>query len=232
VSDGTLPFAQAVRARHATRAFLPTPLSASQIREILDDARHAPSNCNTQPWQVHIVSGQTRDTLSRELLKAEAAGASSWDFTFDRRAFHGPYARRSREQGQARNDALGIDRGDREARRAAVTRNFSFYGAPHVALLFTPVFGDGVRTGGDIGMYAQTFLLALAARGLGGIAQTTLGMHADVVRQVLGVPDELKLLFGISFGIEDTAARDNSYRLGRAPLHETVTAHDTPGLLD
>jgi hypothetical protein len=39
-----------------------------------------------------------------------------------------------------------------------------FYDAPHVAFLFMPKLGDGVRTAGDIGMYAQTFLLSLTAR--------------------------------------------------------------------
>ncbi|MEV8393603.1 MULTISPECIES: nitroreductase family protein [unclassified Streptomyces] len=53
VSGNTLSFAEAVRTRHAVRAFLPDPLPAAQIRSVLGDARMAPSNCNTQPWQIH-----------------------------------------------------------------------------------------------------------------------------------------------------------------------------------
>lgn len=37
------------------------------------------------------------------------------------------------------------------------------YGAPHVALLFMPSFGDNVRVGGDMGIYGQTFWLSLTA---------------------------------------------------------------------
>jgi hypothetical protein len=37
-------------------------------------------------------------------------------------------------------------------------------------------------------MYGQTFLLSLAARGLGGLPQTVIGLYADTVRAVLGVP--------------------------------------------
>ncbi|MFB8440030.1 nitroreductase [Streptomyces niveus] len=232
MSVDTLSFAEAVRSRHSVRAFLPDPLSPAQIRGVLEDARMAPSNCNTQPWQIHIVSGQQRDLLSKNLLRAEAAGEVSGDFTFDQNEYFGPYAQRSRHQAKTRNDALGIARSDREARRVADRRNFEFYGAPHVAMLFAPVFGDGVRVGGDIGMYAQTFLLSLAARGLGGIPQTVLGLYADTVRDVLNVPDDLKLFFGISFGNEDRPSSDNSYRLGKVPPQENVITHDTPGLFD
>ncbi|MEY8742411.1 nitroreductase family protein [Bacillales bacterium AN1005] len=62
-----------------------------------------------------------------------------------------------------------------------------------------PVIGDNVRVASEIGMYAQSFLLALAARGIGSVPQTVLGFHAEVVREVLGVSKEMKLLFGISF---------------------------------
>ncbi|MFE9068783.1 nitroreductase [Streptomyces violaceusniger] len=232
MSGDTLSFAEAVRARHSVRAFLPDPLSLAEIRSVLEDARMAPSNCNTQPWQIHIVSGRQRDLLSKELLRAEAAGEVCGDFTFDQNEYFGEYAQRSRHQAKTRNDALGIARSDREARRVADRRNFEFYGAPHVAMLFAPVFGDGVRVGGDIGMYAQTLLLSLAARGLGGIPQTVLGLYANTVRDVLNVPDDLRLFFGISFGHEDRASADNSYRLGKVAAQENVIAHDTPGLFD
>lgn len=63
-----LSFADVVRARHSARRFLPAPVDPQQIQDILEDAQRAPSNANTQPWQVHIVSGRTRDTVSTALL--------------------------------------------------------------------------------------------------------------------------------------------------------------------
>ena len=70
----------------------------------------------------------------------------------------------------------------------------------------------------DIGMYAQSFLLSLAARGIGSIPQTSVGMYADTIRQVLGVSDDMKLLFGVSFGYPDKEAKANSIRMGRDPI--------------
>ncbi|WP_264079682.1 nitroreductase family protein, partial [Mycolicibacter algericus] len=109
-------------------------------------------------------------------------------------------------------------RSDVEGRRDHGAALYQSCGAPHVAFLFMPALGDGVRTAGDIGMYAQTFLLSLTARGFHGIPQTVLGMYADTVRNTLGISDDLKLLFGISFGHADPSAPVNDLRMHRLPL--------------
>jgi hypothetical protein len=49
-------------------------------------------------------------------------------------------------------------------------------------------------------MCAQTFLLPLTAHGFAGVPQTLLGLFAAPIWAHPGVPDEMKLLFGISFG--------------------------------
>ncbi|MGA5515410.1 nitroreductase family protein [Streptomyces pseudogriseolus] len=41
------------------------------MRGVLDHAQTAPSNCNTQPWTVHVVSGTARERLSKELLQTD-----------------------------------------------------------------------------------------------------------------------------------------------------------------
>ncbi|GAB2958936.1 nitroreductase [Streptomyces pseudoechinosporeus] len=222
-----------VRSRRSVRKFLPTPLSPSDMRGVLEDAQTAPSNCNTQPWTVHVVSGAPRNALSKELLKADEEGRLSSDFTFSYADFgEGAYLDRAHDHAATLYQVLGIPRSDRTRRKAAARENLTFFGAPHVAFLFMPSFGDGVRAAGDIGMYAQNFLLSLAARGLDGIPQTMLGFYADVVREFLGVPEELRLLFGISFGRADQAAPVNGFRMGRVPLERSVVLHGTLGVLD
>ncbi|MFE3140153.1 nitroreductase [Streptomyces scopuliridis] len=227
------PITDIVRSRYSVRKFLPTPLRPSDIRGVLEDAQAAPSNCNTQPWTVHVVSGAARDALSKELLKADEEQRFSPDFSFSYADFgEGAYLDRSHDHAATLYQALGIPRSDRTARNAHARTNLEFHGAPHAAFLFMPAFGDGVRAAGDIGMYAQNFLLSLTARGLGGIPQTMLGSYADTVREFLGVPEELKLLFGISFGTADVTAPENSFHMGRVPLEQSVVLHDTPGVLD
>ena len=220
-----LSFSELVKARHCVRDFLPQAVPDAQIRAVLEDAQRSPSNCNTQPWEVHIVSGAKRDALSAALLEAGSKGAYSMDYSFDQGAFYDSYDARSKAQGAVYYQALGIKREDYDERTAITARNLSFFGAPHVALLFVPPFGDSVRVAADVGMYGQTFLLSLVAHGLGGIPQTMLGMFADTVRDVLQIETKAKLLFGISFGHPDPASISNSFRMDRAAIEECVTFH-------
>lgn len=221
----SLSFRETVRTRRSVRSFRPTAVPDHILREVLADAQLTPSNCNTQPWNVHVVSGRTRVALTTALLSAEAAGTLSLDFTFDTNAFHGQYRKRSQAQGAAYYQALGIARDDATGRREAARHNLSFFGAPYVALLFLPSFGDDVRVAADIGMYAQTFLLTLAAQGLVAVPKTILGYYADTVRDVLAIPDDMKMLFGISFGHADEAAPSDSCDVGRVPITESATFH-------
>ena len=74
-------------------------------------------------------------------------------------------------------------------------------------------------------MYAQTFLLSLAARGYAGMPQTVLGLFSNPVRAALGVPADMKLLFGISFGSAGPDAM-NAPPMLRAPLSDSIVLHD------
>jgi nitroreductase len=217
------PAVELLQSRRSARQFLRTPMSAADIRAVLEDAQRAPSNSNTQPWVVHVVSGAKRDALAAELVRAFEEERLSPDFTAD----YGQdvYLQRSQAHAAVIYGTLGVDRSDADGRRDVVRDNLRFYGAPHVAFLFMPLLGDGVRTAGDIGMYAQNFLLSLTARGFHGIPQTILGMYADVVRSGLDISDDYKLLFGISFGTADPDAPVNRIRMHRLPVEQSVVMH-------
>ncbi|WP_328541263.1 MULTISPECIES: hypothetical protein [unclassified Streptomyces] len=95
-----------------------------------------------------------------------------------------------------------------------------------------PALGDGVRTAGDIGMYAAELPALAGGPWAGRHPQTVLGVYADTVREFLGVSEELKLLFGISFGTADPAAPVNAVGRERIPLQQIVVLHGTPGVFD
>jgi nitroreductase len=224
-SVATPVFQAVVRERHSARGFLPEPIDDGTLQELFADAMTAPSNCNTQPWEVHVVSGQARDRMVAALLDAAATTEPHPDFSFDVRAYTGRFSERQQAQGASYHQALGIKREDWEARQGVSSDNLKFFGAPHAAFLFMPEVGDSVRVAGDVGMFAQTFLLALAARGLSGVPQTSLARFPNTVREQLGLPPALKLLFGISFGRPDVNSPTYAYRIGRDPVDSQVTLH-------
>lgn len=225
IVDDTLSFPKANRIRRSIRGFLDTPVPENVIREVLQDGQYAPSNCNTQPWNTHVVLGDKLKQLSTLLHAKNDAGEFTPDFTFDQNDYYGEYRKRNDALGKAYYEAMNVMREDKDGRRRVGAMNYSFFNAPQVALLFMPSFGDNVRVAGDMGMYGQTLLLSLAARGLGGIPQTALGFFAGTIREFLGIPEELKMLFGISFGYVDEAALGNRIHMDRVPVDTSVTFH-------
>ncbi|NWA63190.1 nitroreductase [Pantoea sp. B9002] len=222
----TMLFNEAVRLRHSARAFLPKRVEDSVLTDVLNDAQCAPSNCNTQPWLVHIVSGQAKSELSQAMIREADSENFTPDFTFDTAAFHGVYGERRAHQGKTYYEAMGIARDDKQGRDVAVQNNLRFFGAPHAAFLFMPSIGDNVRVASDLGMYAQNFLLSLTAHGLAGVPQTILGFFADTVRHQLRIAPDNRLLFGISFGYEDPEGESHKYKMGRAALSDSVVFHE------
>ena len=88
-----------------------------------------------------------------------------------------------------------------------------------------PTVGDSVRTAGDLGHYGQTFMLSLASRGIGSIPLTSASSYTNVIRETLGIPEEMKFLYAIAFGHADTQSPTYTKRMGRDPIESCVTFH-------
>jgi len=207
-------------ARHSCRAFLPEPVPRATIERILTLAQRTASWCNCQPWQVAITEGdgtrRLRDALER---RAQVEGFKP-DFLFPRE-YRDEYLARRRESGFQLYGAVGVPRGDREAYRRQEMRNFALFDAPHVAIITTDE-ALGEYGAMDCGGYVANFLLAAQANGVATVAQASLAMYPEVLREVLGIGPGRRVVCGISFGFEDTAHPANRYRTRRADLSETV----------
>lgn len=210
-----------IRGRRATRAFRPDPVPEETLRAVFALAGAAPSSSNTQPWQVEVVSGALRDRLADALQAAHAEQRTTVDFPYRDDMYSTAQQCRRAAFGTALYGALGIGRNDHAARAAFDAESLRFYGAPHVAFLFT-AGGAGARLAADVGIYAQTLLLAMTAYGLDSCPQGLLSFYADTVRGELGL-DRGKLLVGISFGHADESAPVNHITTDRAALDATTT---------
>jgi nitroreductase len=65
-------------------------------------------------------------------------------------------------------------------------------------------------------------MLACVDAGLATCPQATLGAHPQVAREVLGIPDDLGVLFGLALGYEDEAAPANRCVTTRSPVSDNV----------
>ncbi|WP_052337351.1 nitroreductase [Nocardioides alkalitolerans] len=207
--------------RWSCRAFRPDPVPEATIDEILLAAGRSPSWCNTQPWHAHLVTGAATDRLRAAMADGIARGVYEPDVPFPP-SYEGVYRDRRRVSGWQLYEALGVERGDREASGREMLRNFDLFGAPH-AVVLTTTASLGTYGALDCGLFVQSFLLAAQARGVATIAQAALAGQAPVLRDLLDLPEDRQVLVGISFGYAEEEHPSASYRTERQGLDELVT---------
>ena len=208
--------------RYSVRAFLPQPVPRATIERLLTAAQRTASWCNSQPWQVIIASGEAKERFRKAIYAAAISGAEQGHDFPPPREYLGVYLERRRESGFQLYNTLGIARGDKMAYAKQALENYNFFGAPHVAIIHTdePL---GVYGAIDCGAYVGNFMLAAQALGLGTIPQAALARHTKLVRGDFSLPDDRRIVCGISFGFADHAHLVNSYRTSRATVADTVT---------
>lgn len=208
--------------RHSCRAFLPMPVDVEVQKRFLTTAQRTSSWCNSQAWQVTIASGAAVERFREAMWNAARSGSDKGsDFPFPSE-YTGDYLGRRRECGFQLYQAVGVERGDKEAGNRQALENFRLFGAPHVAIL-TSDPGLGVYGAVDVGGYVQVLLLAMQAHGVAAIPQAALASQSALAKSLLGIDPARQVVCGISFGYEDTSHPANSYRTSRASLDDVVT---------
>lgn len=207
--------------RYSCRAFLPQPVDEATLTRLFTVAQRTASWCNAQNWQVHLASGAATTALSNALLASLARGEGGSDLPWPEK-YTGLHGQRRRDTGYALYSAVGIAREDRAARAAQMNLNFSFFGAPHVAVI-TCDRDLGVYGAVDAGGYVSTLLLAAQSLGVAAIAQAAIAGCSGAVRAHLELTDDRVVVCAVSLGRADDAHPANSFRTDRAPLSEVVT---------
>jgi len=199
---------RAILERHSTRMFLPGSVPREAVDEALALAQHAPSNSNIQPWRLVFVSGAARDRLKAALFRVadhEAPHIPALPKAFE----HYRY-----ELGAEVYGSMGITIADTARHAAAVMRNFDFFGAPLAGIVC--MHRDlGPADAVSVGMYLQTLMLALTARGLGTWVEVSVAGYPDVVRAELNIPPELTIICGLAVGYSDPDFPANKLHIGR-----------------
>ena len=223
----------AIESRFSARAFLPRPVEREVLADILRVAGRAPSGTNTQPWQVYVLQGASRDALvekvcaAHDAIRANPALAAEHPEAYDYypEKWISPYIDRRRECGFGLYGVLGIGKGDKDAMHEQHQRNFRFFDAP-VGLMFTidRVMGRGSLL--DYGMFIQSVMLAARARGLHTCPQAAFVDFQDTIRRALGLPENEQVICGMALGYADPAAPENALDLPRLPAGEFARFYD------
>jgi len=217
---------QAIKQRQSIRAFTDQPVSKDTIELILNTAKHAPSGVNMQPWQVAVLTGQAKQTLSDSMISAFRNNQKEpMDYHYYPTRWTSVYKARRVETGKKLYEALDIQREDKQRRLDQWEANYRAFDAPAMLLFF---IDDSLETGSflDYGMFLQNIMLVAEEQGLGTCPQGALGEYPSLVKQQLNITDNLKLVGGMALGYKDMNHPVNQYRTQRIDLDEFCTFYD------
>lgn len=225
-AEGVAAVDHAITSRRSIRRFLPTPVPRSDIEDILRVASRAPSGTNTQPWQVHVLTGAAKRSLVDQVLAAamqsDASTRYQEQYDYYPAQWVSPYIDRRRQVGWDLYGLLGIGKGDKLAMQMQQARNFMFFDAP-VGLIFTieRVMGRGSLL--DYGMFLQSIMVAARARGLDTCPQAAWNhFHAVVLNALQLDPERHMMVCGMALGHADPDAIENTLLTQREPLDSFV----------
>mmetsp|Transcript_54621 Transcript_54621/g.97092 ORF Transcript_54621/g.97092 Transcript_54621/m.97092 type:complete len:535 (-) Transcript_54621:1908-3512(-) len=208
--QGMLPLGlRHIASRHCTHSFDPLrPVPRDVLHDILEATRSLPSSANTQPWQIIVTQGATRDRLVEKMLQKFDAGDDGeaqyknrpGDMIDRMQKACDNYGRQFYEE------HFGVPRGDKAGRRGKYRPNYEFWGAPVHLILCAPYQQavveavDGIFL--DMGTLLTAICLGAHSHGMGAKPQFSVAKYHGVCREVLGqqLPDDMFVVCGLSIG--------------------------------
>jgi len=212
----------AIKQRRSVRAYQDKPVAPELIEKIFLQAQDAPSNCNTQPWHVVVVSGEARDKIEKAMISDIMSGkAPTPHFTPGDQNLKDQYRTRQVACAVSLYGAMDIKKEDKQKRQELMVKNWQFFGAPHAAFFSMPKTMSEINAV-DMGIYLQSIMLLLTENGLASCPQGALAMYPDAVHEMANIPENNAIMFGLSFGYADQDTAINSFDVGREKLSTSV----------
>jgi nitroreductase len=215
----------AITSRHSIRAYLPKTVARDDIEKILEVAARAPSGTNTQPWKVYVLTGATKENLSKDILRAyndpQLVKQYTEEYNYYPTEWVSPYIERRRKVGWDLYGLLGLTRDNKAGMQAQHARNFTFFGAP-VGFIFTI---DRIMEQGswlDYGMFLENIMVAARGRGLDTCPQAAFTQFHKIIAEHLHLPVNEMVVCGMALGYADPEKIENTLVTEREPVSSFV----------
>lgn len=211
-----MEFESLVHTRRSVRGYTKDPVPRRVIEEILEVAKRAPSSMNTQPWHVHVLTGEPLERVRRRNTEEMLAGAPPKRDIVSHGEYQGIHRHRQVEIAKKLFEAMGIARDDKAMRQDWVMRGFRQFDAPvSMVLTYDRALDPGAIVHFDLGALCYGICLAAWDRGLGTVINGQGIMRSDIVREIAKIPDDEVVVTCIAMGYPDNAFAANEVRAPR-----------------
>ncbi len=214
---------QAMNERRSIRGFQKKPVPRQLLEEVIALANRAPSSMNTQPWHLHVLTGEPLEQVRKGNTERMLGGVKPSREIEDYAAYEGEHRKRQIEIAVQLFEAMGIERHDAERRQDWVMRGFRQFDAPvSIVVCFDRSLLNNTIAHFDTG--AMTFGLVLAAwsKGLGAVINGQGIMQSPVVREIANIPEDQVILTCVALGYPDDEFVANSV-VSRRRAVENIT---------
>lgn len=190
---------EAIHNRRSVRFFKDDPIDEEILTELIRDAQMAPSWANSQPWRVYMATGETLKQIREVHLKQSTQGIrGAAEFSTMHREEWDSKARRN--MGQWWSGIQQFLQPNHGAEYPDAQRQL--FNAQAIAYLTIPK-NSSYWTVFDLGAFAQTLMLSAYGKGLGSMPAYETVKFPDLVRQLMGIRDDLTIAMGVALGYTD-----------------------------
>jgi len=211
---------EAMQTRKSIRGYKPDPVPKEIIREILHVAMRTPSATNTQPWEFTVVAGETLDKIRKGNLEKLAQVGKDHKAFFN---YDGVYKTRQVDLAKQLFALMDIKREDKEKRDEWLKRGFRFFDAPAAIIITMDSSIEGSWAPLDIGGVSYAIALLAPKYGLGTCIEAQGVAFPEVIREHTGLPENKKVVIGISIGYPDWDFPANALQSEREDVDNVTT---------
>lgn len=219
-----MEFDEVVLGRRSIRGFKQDPVPRDVLREIVTLATRAPSSMNTQPWNLHVVTGEPLERIRKGNTENNLAGVPASREIRQHGAYEGVHRKRQIDIARQLFDAMGIEWTDKVRRKDWVMRGFRQFDAPvSIVITFDKDLENNDIAIFDCGAVVNCLVNSAWSKGLGAVINGQGIMQSPVVREHARIPDNEVIMSCVAMGYPADEFAANDVVSVRRPVDDVIS---------
>ena len=208
-------FKELMKERHSARDFQSKEIPEETLKAIVTTALDSPSWCNSQPWNVYVVTGKPLEEIRKEWIAKNDQKLKGYA---DIQPVHRTeFSERCQKNMQEEFKLIEETTKDKELKNFW-RKNIECFSAPAIVYL-TVHKGHSKWSIYDLGGFGMALMLAAKDLGVDSVVAYELAKYPDVLRKYVKIPETEDIAVGIALGYESDDIV-NKFRAKKSTLDE------------
>ena len=201
--------------RHSARDFQKKEIPEETLKEIVRIALDSPSWCNSQPWNIYVVSGKPLEEIRKVWIAKNDEKIKGYA---DLQPVHRTeFSERCQKNMEEEFKLIKESTKDPEL-QAFWRKNIECFNAPTIVYL-TLHKGHSKWSCYDLGGFGMALMLAAKDLGVDSVVAYELAKYPDVIRKFVKIPENEDIAVGIALGYENDDIV-NKFRAKKSTLED------------